>query len=282
MSTQQLLAGKRIAVLAANGVDQDEMRQASAALTTAGAEVTIVAPNAGRIRCLHDHQPGELLRVGQRVEGAVAADYDGLLVPGGYVSPDLLRQSAPARGFVRQMDALARPQAFLSQAPQLLVSAGLARQRVLTGWPGIRDDLVNAGAVWRNEPLVRDGHYLFGRSPQDIAAIAKALPAFFAGEAPMATDAATATAAAAATDQVQSDPPQDAPSEAPDEPLRWLSAPSVGAMLSLAILGVGVVAANRGRRKHKALSPPEPWPDPPSEAASASPSPASSPAAGAR
>lgn len=276
MSAQQVLSGKRIAVLAANGVDQDEMREATAALKAAGAEVTIVAPNAGRIRCLHDHQPGELLRVGTRVDQAVASDYDGLLVPGGYISPDVLRQSAPARGFVRQMDALARPLAFLSQGPQLLVSVGLARQRVLTGWPGIRDDLVNVGAIWRNQPLVQGGHYLFGRGPQDIAAFAEALPAFFAGEA------ATATATAPAAAPLQSDPPQDAPAEAPDEPLRWLSAPSVGAMLSLALLGVGVVAANRGRRKRQDPSPPAPWPDPPSEPASAGPSPASSPAASAQ
>jgi protease I len=265
MSALQTLAGKRIAVLAANGVDQDELHAAVAALTAAGAEAPLVALTAGRIRGMHQHQPGELLRVAATVDEAVASDYDGLLVPGGPISPDLLRQSAAAREFVSQMEALARPLAFLSQAPLLLVSAGLARQRVLTSWPGIRDDMVNAGAVWLNRPVVRDRTMLFGRGPQDLDAFVRDLPGFFAREpvtAPAAADGVPETARTG----TESDPPQQKPSEAPDEPLRWLSAPSVGAMLGLALLGVGVVATNRGRRKREeraadiaqSLAPPTP------------------------
>jgi protease I len=257
MNAPQPLAGKRIAVLAANGVEQDEWRAAVAALTAAGAEAPLVALSAGRIRSMRLHQPGELLRVAVRIDEAVASDYDGLLVPGGPISPDLLRQSAAAREFVSQMEALGRPLAFLSQAPQLLVSAGLARQRVLTSWPGIRDDIVNAGAIWLNQPVVRDRNLLSGRGPQDLPAFVAALPAFFGrltGSALVAEGVAGAvaeTVTEAAPSGVQSDPPQQQPSEPPDEPLRWLSAPSVGAMLSLALLGVGVVAASRGRRKRQ-------------------------------
>jgi protease I len=242
MNSQSLLTGKHIAVLAADGVEQAEVQQTTAALTNAGAQVSLLAPHAGRIRSMQVHQPGDLQRVDKPLAAAAAADYDGMLVPGGYISPDTLRQSAPARELVRQMHSLGKPLAFLSQAPLLLVSAGLARQHVLTSWPGIRDDMVNAGATWLNQPVVRNGCCLFGRGPQDLAAFVQDLPSFFAGE----------LAQLPAQLQAQSDPPQEQPAESPDQPLRWLSAPSVGAMLSLALLGVGVVAANQGRRRRKA------------------------------
>jgi protease I len=162
-------------------------------------------------------------------------------VPGGYISPDLLRQSAPARAFMRQMHDAGKPVALMSQAPLVLISAGLAARRALTSWPGVRDDVVNAGATWLNQDVVRDANCLTSRSPQDAQAFVRALVPFLAGTAESAM----------APRQQGSDPPQEEPSESPGQPLRWLSAPSVGAMLSLALLGVGVVAANRGLKKRQ-------------------------------
>ncbi|HEX8785496.1 MAG TPA: DJ-1/PfpI family protein [Telluria sp.] len=233
------LSGKRIAVLAADGYEQGELDAAMAALKAAGAALTVIALRPGRIRGMHVHQPGDLQRVDRKIEEAQADDYDGLLVPGGYIGPDLLRQSASARAFVRAFDAAAKPVALMSHAALLLVSSGLAAGRLLTSWPGVRDDMVNAGATWLNRDVVRDARYLFSRTPQDAPAFVRELPAFLAGEA-------QAEAAPAAAD---SDPPQQSPSELADQPLRWLAAPSLGAMLSLAILGVGVVAANSRRKR---------------------------------
>jgi protease I len=234
------LNGKRIAVLVADGYEQGELEAALAALKAAGAATTVVALRPGRIRGMHVHQPADLQRVDKKIEDAQADDYDGLLVPGGYIGPDLLRQSAPARAFVRAFDAAGKPIALMSHAALLLISSGLAGGRMLTSWPGVRDDLVNAGATWLNRDVVRDGHVLSSRTPQDAAAFVRELPAFLAGEPE------TEKPASAAAD---SDPPQQAPSELPDQPLRWLAAPSLGAMLSLAILGVGVVAANSRRKR---------------------------------
>jgi len=240
----QALAGKRIAALAADGVEQAELETAVAALKAAGAEVAVIALRPGRIRGMHVHQSADLLRVDKTIAKASAADYDALLVPGGYISPDLLRQSAPAREFLRQIHAVGKPIALMSQAPLLLVSCGLAGGRTLASWPGVRDDIVNAGATWRNQDVVRDENILSSRGPQDTAALVQALVPFFAGSLP-------ADAPADVNAPAQSDPPQEEPSEPADQPLRWLSAPSVGAMLSLALLGVGVVAANRGLRKKR-------------------------------
>ena len=245
MNTIKILAGKRIAVLGADGCEQAELQTPVAALADAGADVTLVSLRRGRIRGMHMHQPGELVRVDKTIDDAHASDYDGLFIPGGYVSPDILRQSAPVRAFVRQCDAAGKPIALMSQAPLILVSAGLAARRILTSWPGVRDDVVNAGATWLNQEVVRDAHVLSGRGTQDMAAFVQALVPFFAGE----------RAAAAAGPEAQSDPPQDKPLEQPNQSLRWLGTPSFGTMLSLALLGVGVVAAQRVRHKHAATEP---------------------------
>ena len=239
MNTHKRLAGKRVAILAADGFEQAEFKTPVAALADAGAVVAVVSLRRGRIRGMHMHQPGDLVRVDKAIDDAQAADYDGLLVPGGYISPDSLRQSAPARAFVRQFDAAGKPIALLSQAPSILVSAGLAPRRTLTSWPGIRDDVVNAGATWLNQDVVRDVHLLSCRGVQDMAALVQALVPFFAGEPSTQANAAEA----------QSDPAQDKPLEQPNQSLRWLAAPSFGTMLSLALLGVGVVAAQRVRQK---------------------------------
>jgi protease I len=240
MNPIKILAGKRIAVLTADGCEQAELKTPVAALTDAGADVTLVSLRRGRIRGMHMHQPGELVRVDKTIDDVHASDYDGLFIPGGYVSPDILRQSAPVRAFVRQCDAAGKPIALMSQAPLILVSAGLAARRTLTSWPGVRDDVVNAGATWLNQDVVRDAHVLSGRCTQDMAAFVQALVPFFAGEP------------AAAAPDAQSDPAQDKPLEQPNQSLRWLAAPSFGAMLSLALLGVGVVAAQRVRHRHAA------------------------------
>jgi protease I len=246
MNTSKPLSGKRIAVLAADGFEQAELRTPLTALADGGADATLISLRRGRIRGMHMHQPGDLVRVGKAIDDAQAADYDGLLIPGGYISPDSLRQSALVRAFVRQFDTAGKPIALLSQAPLILVSAGLAPRRTLTSWPGIRDDVVNAGATWLNQDVVRGAHVLSCRGTQDLAAFVQALVPFFAGEPATQANAAEA----------QSDPAQDNPLEQPNQSLRWLAAPSFGTMLSLALLGVGVVAAQRVRHKAPAAEVP--------------------------
>ena len=246
MNTFKRLAGKRVAILAADGFEQAEFKTPVAALADAGAVAEVVSLRRGRIRGMNLHQPGELVRIDRTIDDVQAADFDGLLVPGGYVSPDILRQSAPVRAFVRQFDAAGKPIALLSQAPLILVSAGLAPQRTLTSWPDIRDDVVNAGATWLNQGVVRDAHVLSCRGTQDLAAFVQALTPFFAGEPATQANAVEA----------RSDPAQDKPLEQPNQSLRWLAAPSFGTMLSLALLGVGVVAAQRVRNKQAAVDVP--------------------------
>lgn len=241
MGATKQLAGKRIAVLAADGFETVELVDPVAALKEAGAEVVIVALRSGRIRGMNGHQPADLVQVDKTVNDARPHDYDGLLIPGGYISPDSLRQSAHARDLVRGLDALGKPIVLMSQAPLVLASAGLAMHRTLTPWAGVRDDMVNAGATWLNEDVVRDANWLSSRGPEDMAPLIRAMIPLFAGE----------TETGGPLRQAHSDPQREEPSEMPGQPLRWLATPSLRAMLSLALVGVGVVAANRGRRKKR-------------------------------
>ena len=101
MSTRRRLKGRRIAVLAADGFEKVELVVPVRALKAAGARVDVVSLRRGRIRGVNLHMPATRVGVDTTVDRADPADYDGLLVPGGFINPDLLRQSGPAREFVR-------------------------------------------------------------------------------------------------------------------------------------------------------------------------------------
>jgi protease I len=237
MNGRKQLAGQCIAVLVADGFEQVELTAPVAALKEAGAEVDIVSPHSGRIRGMNLHQPAELVVVDKTLDQVRARDYAGLFIPGGYFSPDSLRQSAAARDFVRDFDVNGKPIATICHGVWVLASAGLTRNRTLTSWPGVRDDMVNAGATWLDQEVVRDGNWLSSRGPQDMVAFVRELLQLYAG----------AQGGEAALRRRHSDPQREEPSSVPEQAMRWLGTPSIGAMLGLALLGVGVVAASRSR-----------------------------------
>jgi protease I len=237
MNGRKSLAGQRIAVLATDGFEKVELTAPVTALKEAGAEVDIVSLHGGRIRGMNMHQPAELVQVDKTVDQVRAADYDGLLIPGGYINPDQLRQSAQARDFVRDFDTRGKPIATLCHGPWVLASAGLAANRTLTSWPGVRDDMVNAGATWLDQEVVRDGNWLSSRGPQDMVPFVRDMIQLFSG----------GPGSNGALRRRHSDPQREEPSMVPGQAMRWLATPSLGTMLGLALLGVGVVAAKRGR-----------------------------------
>lgn len=180
------LTGKRIAVLAAEGFEQVELTVPVKALRAEGAQVEIVSLRAGKIHGMQMSVPGRSVRVHKTLSQADAERYDGLLIPGGFMNPDFLRQSEQAREFVRLFDSVGKPIAVICHAPWVLASAGLLKNRQITSWPGIRDDLVHAGAYWRDEPVVRDGNLLSSRGPHDLPAFVSAMIDLFAGRVPLA------------------------------------------------------------------------------------------------
>jgi deglycase len=117
MATNPHLKGRRIAVLAADGFEKIELTIPVAALQMARAAVDVISLRHGRIRGVNLHEPAGRVRVDKTVYEADPADYDGLLIPGGFINPDLLRQSAEGRAFVRAFDRDRKPIASLCHGP---------------------------------------------------------------------------------------------------------------------------------------------------------------------
>jgi protease I len=223
------LKGRRIAALAADGFEKVELIVPLRALKAAGAKVDVVSLRRGRIRGVNLHMPATRVHVDKTVGEADPGDYDGLLLPGGFINPDFLRQSAPAREFVRAFAAADKPIATLCHGPWVLASAGLLEGRTLTSWPGIRDDLVNAGATWLDQELVRDGNLTTSRGPQDMTAFVRGMLDAFAETSPQPATTAS---------RRQSDRRPDAPVGWAVGALRWSPKPS-----AVAVLAIGVAAA---------------------------------------
>jgi deglycase len=232
------LKGRRIAALAADGFEKVELVVPLRALKAAGAKVDVVSLRRGRIRGVNLHMPATRIHVDKTVGDADPGDYDGLLLPGGFINPDFLRQSAPAREFVRAFAACHKPIATLCHGPWVLASAGLLDGRTLTSWPGIRDDLVNAGATWLDQELVRDGNLTTSRGPQDMSVFVRGMLDAFAQPAP-----------APAASRRESDRQREAPVGWAVAALRWSPKPSAAA-----VAGIGLTAAAatlRGPAAHK-------------------------------
>ena len=225
--SEHKLQGRRIAVLAADGFEKVELTVPVAVLRAAGAVVEIVSLRHGRIRGVNLHEPAARVTVDRTIDEAKVEDYEGLLIPGGYINPDLLRQSEAAREFVRQFNATGKPIATLCHGPWLLASAGLAQGRTMTSWPGIRDDLVHAGATWQDEPLVRDGNLVTSRGPQDLLAFVRAIVEHFQGEAgkPIPSQRALVSA-----------PQRKSPPEMVLRAMKWLPRPSLRTAAFMAAL----------------------------------------------
>ncbi|MRG96197.1 DJ-1/PfpI/YhbO family deglycase/protease [Polyangium spumosum] len=178
------LVGRKVAVLAADGFEQVELFGPAKAIHDEGGEVEVLSLRPGKIVGMNVDVPGRRVRVARTIREANPGEYDALFVPGGFIGPDFLRQSQEVREFVRAFDATGKPIAAICHGPWVLASAGVLRGRHITSWPGIRDDLVNAGATWRDEAVVRDGNIISSRGPQDLPVFTDALVDFFTGTKP--------------------------------------------------------------------------------------------------
>jgi protease I len=235
---ERVLKGKRIAALAADGFEKVELTIPMKAIKLAGAKVDVVSLREGSIRGVNLHEPATRIEVTKTVQQANPDDYDALLVPGGFINPDLLRQSEEAREFVRTFDREKKPIATLCHGPWVLASAGLLKGRTLTSWPGVRDDLVNAGAIWLDEEFVRDGNLGTSRGPQDLYAFIPGILELFAETAPIVNKEHYR----AASSPQATEPPQPVLGA-----MKWLPKPSIRAAALLGTAGVGLLAITRRR-----------------------------------
>jgi len=111
--------------------------------------------------------------VDQAVKDVSVADFDALLIPGGY-SPDRLRIDDDAVRFVKEFVESGKPVFAICHAPQLLITAQVLRGRKITGWKSVIQDIKNAGAEFIDQEVVEDGNLISSRSPQDLTAFIRA------------------------------------------------------------------------------------------------------------
>jgi protease I len=176
------LEGVRVAAIAMDGFEQVELTRPMKKLIGEGAEVEVISLRPGSIRGMNFLAPGGKVKVDRTIFTADAEDYDALLIPGGLQSPDLLRQSRWIRDFVREFDEADKPIATICHGPWILISAGLVQGRRLTSWPGIKDDVRNAGGMWENKSVVHDGNWISSRGPQDLLQFNRAIVEHFSPE----------------------------------------------------------------------------------------------------
>ena len=160
------LRGRRVAILATDGVEQVEYEQPRQAVEQAGAEVTLLSIRTGEIQSMHaDIDKGDRFTVDRLVSEVSPDDFDALILPGGTVNPDGLRANPDAVGFVREFVRSGKPVGSICHGPWTLVEADVVRGRTLTSFPSIRTDIRNAGGDVVDQEVVTDNGLVTSRNP---------------------------------------------------------------------------------------------------------------------
>jgi protease I len=175
------LNGRKIAILATDGVERVELEQPRQAVIDAGADVELLSIKDGEIRARnHDLDDAGTFAVDRLVSAASVDDYDALILPGGTVNPDKLRMNQDAVRFVRDFFTSGKPIGSICHGPWTLVEAGVVSGRTMTSYPSLRTDLRNAGAQVVDEQVVTDEGLVTSRSPDDLPAFCEKIVEEFA------------------------------------------------------------------------------------------------------
>ena len=159
------LQGRRIALLIEQGFELREVSEPQQTLQVEGAEVVLVGSTA---RAPYHDKDGTTTMVSDLGAGAARMrDFDALVIPGGH-APDRMRMRHAMVDLATEAMASAKPVAAICHGPQVLISANALRGRTLTCWPSIAIDVKNAGGLYVDRPVVRDGNLITSRKPDDL------------------------------------------------------------------------------------------------------------------
>jgi protease I len=162
------LNGRKVAILATDGVEQVELVEPRKALDAAGAVTHLIAPKEGAIQGMNHDEKADMLPVDRVLAQVHASEYDALLLPGGVANPDTLRMEPAAVQFVREFMLSEKPVAAICHGPWLLVEADAVSGRKLTSWPSLKTDISNAGGQWVDQAVSIDDRLITSRKPADI------------------------------------------------------------------------------------------------------------------
>ncbi|AXG98658.1 type 1 glutamine amidotransferase domain-containing protein [Deinococcus wulumuqiensis] len=181
MTQTRDLTGKKIAILATDGVEEVELTSPRQAIEAAGGQTELIGLKSGEIQSMKgDIEPQAKYQVDRTVSEVKASDYDGLLLPGGTVNPDSLRLDETAMRFVRDMYDAGKPIAAICHGPWSLSETGIAQGLKMTSWPSLKRELTLAGAQWVDEECVTDKGVVTSRNPDDLPAFNKKMIEEFA------------------------------------------------------------------------------------------------------
>src|SRR4051794_15953658 len=164
------LKGKKVAFLAAEGVEQVELTEPWKAVEQAGGAPELVSVEDGEVQAFDHLDKADTFPVDRTAKDADASDYDALVLPGGVANPDFLRMDEDAVSFVKAFFEQAKPVAVICHGPWTLIEADVVKGRTLTSWPSLQTDLRNAGANWVDEEVVVDQGLVSSRNPDDLPA----------------------------------------------------------------------------------------------------------------
>jgi deglycase len=164
------LDGKRVIIIAMDGVEQVELDEPRKALQEAGAQVDLVAPDGKSIQGMDHIDKADVLPVDHTIDEVSVDQYDGLVIPGGVVNSDHLRGEEGAVRFVRDFYLSGKPMGVICHGAWVLVESGLLTGAVLTSYPTLRTDIRNAGATWVDREAVVYKGLLTSRRPRDLPA----------------------------------------------------------------------------------------------------------------
>lgn len=168
------LSNRKVAILTEEGFEQIELTSPKAALEAAGATVHVISPNKNsKIKAWDKTNWGIEIDVDKHLSEVSPDDYDALILPGGVLNPDKLRQNKDAVAFASAFLDEGKPVAAICHGPQLLIETDMIHGRKLTSFPSLQTDLKNAGAEWVDEEVVVDNGLVTSRRPDDLEAFNK-------------------------------------------------------------------------------------------------------------
>jgi protease I len=168
-----VLSNRKVAMLTEEGFEQIELTSPKGALEAAGAIVDVISPRSGRIKAWAKDKWGIEVDVDKELSRVSPDDYDALVLPGGVMNPDKLRQNKEAVAFASAFLDEGKPIAAICHGPQLLIETGMIGGRNLTSYPSLQTDLKNAGAHWIDQEVVVDNGLVTSRKPDDLPAFNK-------------------------------------------------------------------------------------------------------------
>ena len=170
-NTSLPLAGIRMLAFTGEIYEDLELWYPKLRLIEAGCEVVVAGPEAGG---KYAGKNGYPCVSDVAIADCDAASFDALLVPGGFM-PDKLRRDPKVLSIVREFDDAKKPIAAICHGGWIPISANVYRDVRVTGSPGIKDDLVNAGGIYEDASVVVDGHHITSRRPDDLPDFCRAL-----------------------------------------------------------------------------------------------------------